>query len=194
VPVPVPVPAPTAAPALAEVDNATRQRFDEALRLLKAGQAATAAQQLRALAQAQPALAGVHANLGLALRAQQQLPEAVAALQQATQLNPALAPAWRELGLTLRQAGRFAEARAAYERALALAPGDAATRLNLGVLLDLYLAEPAAALPHYERFQALQGPARDPVVDKWVLDLKNRKPAVVATGVAGTSPSPKDKP
>ena len=178
------------APAPAVVDAATQQRFDEALRLLKSGQAAPAAQQLRALAQAHPQLAGVQANLGLALRAQKQWPEAVAALEQATQLNPTLAVAWRELGLTLRQAGQFAQSRAAYQRALALAPDDSTAHLNLGILLDLYLGEPAAALPHYERYQALQGGQRDAAVDKWVLDLKRRKPAVVA---AGATPA-KEKP
>ena len=46
--------------------------------------------------------------------------------------------------------------------------------LHLGILLDLYLRDAAAALEHYDRYLALtQG--GDAAVTRWVADLKNRK-------------------
>jgi tetratricopeptide (TPR) repeat protein len=77
--------------------------------------------------------------------------------------------------LSYRHQGRFAKARDAYERALALDPDRADVHLNLGVLLDLYLGDNAAALAHYERYQAL-APGGDAAVGKWIADLKARKP------------------
>jgi tetratricopeptide (TPR) repeat protein len=78
--------------------------------------------------------------------------------------------------IALRQKGQFKAAREAWQQALASSPDYAPAVLNLGVLLDLYLAEPAAALAQYERYLALT-PAGDPQVSKWVAELKNRKPA-----------------
>ncbi len=81
--------------------------------------------------------------------------------------------------MSYRHKGQFAKAREAYESALALDPAYADAHLNLGVLLDLYLAEPTLALVHYERYLAL-APGGDAAVGKWVADLKTRKPASVA--------------
>jgi tetratricopeptide (TPR) repeat protein len=82
--------------------------------------------------------------------------------------------ALNEVGVAWRQLGRFDRARSAYERALAIDPAHATTHLNLGILLDLYQGDAAAALAHYDRFLALtQG--GDAAVAKWVADLKNRK-------------------
>jgi hypothetical protein len=51
--------------------------------------------------------------------------------------------------------------------------------LNLGILHDLYLGNAAQALGLYERYLSLV-PGGDAEVNKWVIDLKNRKPAPVA--------------
>ena len=50
-------------------------------------------------------------------------------------------------------------------------PSDA--ECNLAILLDLYLDEPAAALPHYERYQVLAGEA-DKKAAAWVVELQGR--------------------
>jgi outer membrane protein assembly factor BamD (BamD/ComL family) len=78
-----------------------------------------------------------------------------------------------QLGIAYRKAGRFADARVAYERAIAADPALADAECNLGILLDLYLDDPAAALPHYERHQALAAEA-DPKVAAWVVELRAR--------------------
>ncbi len=77
------------------------------------------------------------------------------------------------LGYANRRLGRFAEAQGAYERALALDPNFADAERNLGIVLDLYRAEPAAALPHLERYQALTSGA-DQEVAGWIKELKTR--------------------
>jgi tetratricopeptide (TPR) repeat protein len=93
-------------------------------------------------------------------------------LEQATTLDPGNAAAWSELGVTLRQQGKFTEARAAYEHSLAANADYAPAHRNLGVLLDLYLGDPVAALPEMERYKALT--AEDKPVSSWIAELRAR--------------------
>jgi len=86
-------------------------------------------------------------------------------------------------GVQLRQAGQFADAKAAYERALTLDPNYADAERNLAILHDLYLDDPAAALPHFERYQLLTQGA-DTQVAAWVAELKARIAAVTRTAEA----------
>ncbi len=165
---------------------ATQRAYDDALALLRAGHPADAERGFRALTQSDPDLAGPHANLGLLARQAGHLPEAVKELEKATTLAPGLTVAWNQLGLAYRQSGEFTKARDAYEHALALDPNYATATLNLGVLEDLYLAEPAKALDLYTRYLALT-PGGDPVVTKWVADVKNRKPAAAAPAASAAS-------
>jgi tetratricopeptide (TPR) repeat protein len=102
--------------------------------------------------------------------------DAAAAAQQveaALALDPANAVALNLQGVADRRLGRFAEARAAYERAAALAPAYPAPQRNLGILLDLYLGDPAAALARYEQYQLLTGGA-DPETGPWLVELRTR--------------------
>jgi tetratricopeptide (TPR) repeat protein len=182
--------APPKAVSTRPIAPATQRAYDDALALMRAGHAADAERGLRALAQSDPDLAGPHANLGLLARQAGRLPEAVAELEKATALAPGLAVAWNQLGLAYRQSGEFAKARAAYDSALAIAPDYATAVLNLGVLEDLYLGDSARALDLYTRYLALT-PAGDPVVTKWVADVKNRKPAeAVSAAPAASAPAP----
>lgn len=158
---------------------ATQRAYDDALALMRAGHPADAERGLRALTQSNPELAGPHANLGLLARQAGHLPEAVKELEKATELAPGLVVAWNQLGLAYRQSGEFSKARDAYQHALALDPNYATAVLNLGVLDDLYLGESAHALELYTRYLALT-PAGDPVVAKWVADVKNRLPKTAA--------------
>ena len=176
---------------------ATQRAYDDALALMRAGHAADAERGFRALTQSDPDLAGPHANLGLLARQAGRLPEAVTELEKATTLAPGLALAWNQLGLAYRQSGEFTKARDAYDHAISIDPNYASAVLNLGVLDDLYLAEPAKALELYTRYLALT-PAGDPVVTKWVADVKNRKPAgaaaAPAASAAASAPTPAKAP
>jgi len=113
------------------------------------------------------------------------LPESEKLLRRAVQIDPGSAVAWSELGVTLRQEGRFVDARAAYEKALECDPAYAPAHRNLGVLLDIYLAEPVAALPEFERYQQLSG--EDKPVSTWIAELRTR------TGVKA-APAPEGAP
>jgi tetratricopeptide (TPR) repeat protein len=173
---------------------ATQRAYDDALALMRAGHATDAERGFRALTQSDPDLAGPHANLGLLARQGGRLPEAVKELEKATTLAPGLAVAWNQLGLAYRQSGEFTKARDAYDHALAIDPNYATAVLNLGVLDDLYLGDSARALELYTRYLALT-PAGDPVVAKWVADVKNRKPGGAAQAASAPAPAaaPKEK-
>jgi len=173
---------------------ATERAYYDALALMRAGHAADAERGFRALTKSDPDLAGPHANLGLLARQAGHLPEAVSELEQATTLAPGLAVAWNQLGLAYRQSGEFTKARDAYQHAIAIDPNYATAVLNLGVLDDLYLGDSARALELYTRYLALT-PAGDPVVAKWVADVKNRKPASAAPAASAPAQAgaPKEK-
>jgi tetratricopeptide (TPR) repeat protein len=77
------------------------------------------------------------------------------------------------LGLVYRNTGRFELAEEAYRSALAADPVYAPALLNLGILLDLYLQQPASALEQYQNYQAsLAEP--DPKVANWIRDVARR--------------------
>jgi tetratricopeptide (TPR) repeat protein len=86
---------------------------------------------------------------------------------------PPAPAAWTAIGVARRNLGRMAEAREAYEGAAMLAPEDPLPALNLGVLLDLYLAEPQAALAEYERYQRLSA-GSDGEVAAWIAEVRVR--------------------
>lgn len=156
------------------VPPAAQRAFDDARRALRAGRIEEAQRGFEALAQTNPELGGVHANLGLIHRQAGRLVQAVAALEQAVKASPAQPQYWNQLGIARRMHGQFVPAREAYEKAIALDPGYAAPVLNLGILSDLYLGDGRRALELYGRYLVLS-PGGDATVDKWVMDLKNRK-------------------
>jgi len=99
--------------------------------------------------------------------------DARAQLKSLLEIDPLNAGALNRLGVAERRLGRFAEARAAYERAIAADPACAEAERNLGVLLDLYLGDPAQALAHYERYQSLAGEV-DTQVAAWLVEVRTR--------------------
>jgi tetratricopeptide (TPR) repeat protein len=148
------------------------QQYADALRLMKGGRTAEAEGQLKQLAAAYPNLAGPEVNLGLLYLQGAHLPEAETAFKSALERNPANAVAGNELGITERKLGKFAEAEAAYQRTIAAAPNYAPAYLNLGVLYDLYLAEPQKALEQFERYTQLAGENKQ--VAGWMVELRKR--------------------
>jgi tetratricopeptide (TPR) repeat protein len=106
--------------------------------------------------------------------------------------TPPDAEAGSELGILLRQAGKFADARIAYESAIAADPTYAPAYRNLAVLLDLYMAQPAEALPLFEKYHELSG--EDKPVNGWIAELRARtgqKPSEPkAAATVATEPVP----
>jgi Flp pilus assembly protein TadD len=179
-----PAEAPVAAkPAVAEapVGPNVQRAYDDARRLLAAGRTAEAERAFKTLAQAHPELGGPQANLGLIYRQTGRSAEAVVALEKAVAASTRQPVFFNQLGVAQREAGQFAKARESYEQALELEPNYAAAVLNLGILHDLYLAEPTQALALYDRYQQLTG-GKDAQVGKWVADLKNRSKSAPTAG------------
>ena len=175
-PAPVAAPVPAPVEVLAPVDANAQRAFDGARRSLAAGRTEEAERAFAALAKSHPELGGAHANLGLIYSRAGKTDEAVAALEQAVRASPKQPVFQNQLGIAYRQQGQFTKARGAYEKALDVDPNYAAACLNLGILFDLYLRDGKRALELYDRYLTLPN-GKDAVVNKWVADLKNRKPA-----------------
>jgi Tfp pilus assembly protein PilF len=84
---------------------------------------------------AMPGVPDFHNNLGLCLRLQDRLREAVLAYRQALALNPTYLPARNNLGLDLMAQAQVREAAAEFEQAIAAEPKFAEAHWNLGLAL-----------------------------------------------------------
>jgi len=109
---------------------------------------------LRAALAQNPAMAGVHCDLGNALKELKQFKEALQSYERAIALQPNDADAHYNRGVTLHAMGRFEDAAASYEQALALNPGDPQACNNLGVVLK-ELKRYQEALASYDQALAL---------------------------------------
>jgi len=168
-----------AMPNPAPVPERAAQQYADALKLMKAGRAADAEREFKQLIVAYPEFAGPEVNLGLLYLRGSRLPEAEAAFKAALERNPASAVAGNELGIVERKLGKFTEAEAAYRRTMAAEPDYAPAYLNLGVLYDLYLAEPRKALEQFERYVQLAGENKQ--VAGWMAELRKRVGAPAPT-------------
>jgi Flp pilus assembly protein TadD len=190
--------APTAAPAAAPgvaggtsgtaatvdttpIPERAAQAYAQALQLMKSGRNTDAELEFKELVVAYPQFTGPQVNLGLLYLRDSRLPEAEAAFKAALEQKPSDAIAGNELGIALRRLGKFAEAEAAYQRTIAAEPNYAPAHLNLGVLYDLYLAQPQKALEEFERYLEIAGENKQ--VAGWVVELRKR--------VGASAPAPK---
>lgn len=166
-------PSPASATGAASI---TSPKFAQALKLMRSHQYADAVPLLEALREENPASSVVVLNLAIAHARCNHDEVAISLLRQALAQQPDSAVAWNEIGMLQRRAGHFVEARQAYERALTAQPEYAEAQLNLGILFDLYLQQPAQAVPHYQRFQALTAKP-DKQVALWITALNKKSPS-----------------
>jgi tetratricopeptide (TPR) repeat protein len=89
-----------------------------------------------------------YGNLGVALRDQGKLAEAITAFRDAIAITPDDATAHHNLGYVLHRQGKLDEAIAAYRQAIRLGPDTAAVHANLGAALGNQ-GKPAEALAEY---------------------------------------------
>jgi tetratricopeptide (TPR) repeat protein len=182
---PTAAPPPGTAPASAATATAdapipprAAQQYSQALQLMKSGRNTDAELEFKQLIVAYPQFAGPQLNLGLLYLRDSRLPEAEAAFKAALQVTPSNPVAGDELGIVERKLGKFSEAEAAYLRAINAEPNYAPAHLNLGVLYDLYLAEPQKALEQFERYIEIAGENKQ--VAGWVIELRKRVGAPAA--------------
>ncbi len=102
---------------------------------MQKGQPAQGEARIRAALRERSDVADMHNNLGLCLRAQDRLDEAVRAYQAALDVHPGYAPAWSNIALDSHRMGRFGVAREAFDKALALSPNLPQTRFSRALLL-----------------------------------------------------------
>jgi tetratricopeptide (TPR) repeat protein len=175
-----------AASSAAPVPERAAQQFAEALQLMKSGRNSDAELEFKELVVEYPQLSGPQLNLGLLYMRDSRLPEAEVTFKAVLEHNPANAVAGNELGIVERKLGRFTEAEAAYRRTIAAEPNYAPAHLNLGVLYDLYLAQPQKALDEFERYIEIAGDNKQ--VAGWVVELRKR------VGAPAPAPAPKKEP
>ena len=154
------------------MSDALRTDYDRALALLGAGNLEQGIAILETIVESAPGVSGPQIDLGVALHRKGDLEDAEQRLLQALELNPEHPVIHNELGIIYRKTGRFDAARRSYEAALATYPGYHHARRNLGVLCDLYLADPQCALESYEAY--MQTVPGDDDAAMWIADLRNR--------------------
>lgn len=165
--------------------------LDEAVRTLRSGRLPEAERQLRAVLAQDPRLGFAHANLGVVLRRGEKYEASAEALLEARRLMPGNIALHNQLGVSLRLLGRFEDARKAFDGALAIDPNYGISTLNLAILHDLYLGEPAKAAELYARAATLI-PAEAPVINRWLAEVKSRKPqdgGIPAAATPSAAPS-----
>lgn len=163
------------------------QQYAQALQLMRAGRNTDAELEFKELSVAYPRLAGPQLNLGLLYLRDSRLTEAETAFKVALETSPANAVAGNELGIVERRLGKFAEAEAAYQRTIAAEPNYAPAHLNLGMLYDLYLAQPQKALDEYQRYLNIAGDNKQ--VAGWVVELRKRVAVPAPASAAKKEPA-----
>ncbi|MEJ2525488.1 MAG: tetratricopeptide repeat protein [Desulfuromonadales bacterium] len=148
------------------------REFDQAVAMLLEGRDREATPILEDIVAQSPEVTAPYINLALAYRHTGKLAQAEEQLQKALQLVPGHPVANNEYGLILRHAGRFQEARQVYESTVQEFPEYLPVRLNLGILCEIYLDDPACALEQYTAYS--QAKPENESVALWIADLNLR--------------------
>jgi Tfp pilus assembly protein PilF len=154
-------------------DQAISTEYQQAVAKLEAGDLDEAHKALLQLTREYPDLAGPYANLGLLYQRQGNTKAAAAAFDKALAVKPDSGRIYNAAALLYRSVGRFADAEAAYLKAIRHSPDFADPLLNLAILYDLYLDQPAQAIKYYRRYLAMSDKS-DKQVKLWLADLQRR--------------------
>jgi tetratricopeptide (TPR) repeat protein len=153
-----------------------QRRFEQVQLLIAMQEWQGALLELQALADAYPQLSGISLEIALLHRQLGDTEQAQLWFQRSIASNASNIGAYNEYGIFLREQGQFGEAESIYLLALEQWEASADTHRNIGILYDLYLAEPQKALQHYQRCQDLTD-GTDPEVTAWIADLERRQDA-----------------
>lgn len=162
-------------------------RFTEALDLMKQKKTAEAEAAFMALTRDFPEFSGPQANLGILFAKSKRRDAAIAAFTRAATANGQNASAFNWLGILNREAGNFPRAKESYEKAIAVKPDYAAAHLNLGLLYEESLKQPAEAVTHYREYYRING-GKDLRVLPWIAEIEARQPKAEAAAPAKETP------
>ncbi|MDS1309765.1 MULTISPECIES: tetratricopeptide repeat protein [Marinobacter] len=157
----------------AESEARLQEAFSEAVVLMENGDLEEARSRFEKMTAEHPERSGPIANLGLLAMQSGDMELARVRFEQVLALNPKHPVANNHLGVIARNAGDFSLAEKRYREALAANPEYLPALLNLAFLLDIYLGQPAQALPLYEQYKE-RAEEPDPRVKDWIFDAKNR--------------------
>lgn len=129
-------------------------RAREAFEALQAGRAAVAEAIARGQLRETPGHLATLLVLGLSLRTQDRVEEAVAPFRELAERYPQVPENWNNLGNVLRDAGKHEAASAAFRQGLSMAPFDSSLHTNFG-LLCLETDDFAVARRHFLRAHEL---------------------------------------
>jgi len=150
------------------------EEFSAALELLSEQDFEQAKQALLVVTEKYPQFPGPWVNLGISQLNMKEYEDSLLSLNKAIEIKADFCAAHSVAGIVQRELGQFKEARSSYETAIQCDPQDINSIYNLGVLLDLYLHDEAAALDHYQQYMARLGEQQDETVQSWIVDLKRR--------------------
>ena len=149
----------------ADLDPKIVTRFNQGIKALADRDYNMAEDIFIRMTQNYPNLPGPFANLGTVLTAKKDYANAETAFKQALRLNIDNAETYNQLALLYRQTGRFVEALQTYKQGLTVAPKNTNLLRNTGILLELYLSSPEAAIEYYQRY--LEEKPDDSQVQLW---------------------------
>ncbi len=154
------------------LDPEIEHEFNLGLKFMMEKKYDKAEEVLLKMTQTYPNLSGPYANLGTVLKAKEDYQNAEVAFKQALRLNTKNPETYNHLALLYRQTGRFNDALQTYKQGLMIASTNTNLLRNTGILLELYLNSPEAALEYYQRY--LEEKPDDKQVQQWAAILNQK--------------------
>lgn len=164
---------------------AIKMEFSAITKVLKTDEA-SAEPQLKAFMEKYPSYSGAAYDLAVLEKKRGNLQQAKEYLKIAIARNGKNLDALALQAIIARDEGDFANAEKGYKDILALWGGYLPAYKNLGILYDLYMSDPAKALPYYEKYNRLIAEP-DKQVHGWVVDIQRRVGSPAAAPVVPTT-------
>jgi len=154
------------------MEEKAKTDFDAGLKAMESGQQTAAEEIFSAMTKTYPTYAGPWVNLGIILHRKENFDGAETAFKKALELNDNNPEIYNQLGYFYRDQGKFHVARETYKQGIKKHADYASLHRNLGILYDMYLAQPREAIKHYQQYIKLN--PGDQQVETWTADLLQR--------------------